>query len=168
MIQLICNNSLCLTEIKCCLLLQTLPVVLWVVLTVDVFSLYRNNVSSFRTAHILFHDRSLVLCCMKEYIIKKQILISLKTTITLVWNLQITQNVLVTVKQLHIIKTWTGNTDHHPPTFPSAAATLQDKTPSVAQSPVPVAGSSNWRRRSMNTESTAFDVCNIQLTSLWQ
>ena len=132
------------------------------------FSVYSNNVSFFRTAHILFHDRSLVLCCMKEYIIKKQILISLKTTITLVWNLQITQNVLVTVKQLQIIKTWTGNTDHHPPTFPSAAATLQDKTPSVAQSPVPVAGSSNWHRRSVDTESTAFDVCNIQLTSLWQ
>ena len=35
------------------------------------FSVYSNNVSFFRTAHILFHDRSLVLCCMKEYIIKK-------------------------------------------------------------------------------------------------
>jgi len=36
-------------------------VVLQVILTVDDFSLYSNNVSSFRVAHIFFHDRSLVL-----------------------------------------------------------------------------------------------------------
>ena len=56
------------------------------------------------------------------------------------------------------------NTERHSPTFPSVAATLQAKTPSIAHSPVPEGGSSNWHRRSMDAESTAFDCCNTQLT----